>query len=164
MVGKTVWDEPRTKTLDEICADMSSGASDVGAEYALGYINGLRDCGALGEEEACLWRSRASAAYFEHRPDGGRVRLALMREKTVFLPELMASAYDGDGAEVECCEAAPGNLAYACAECGCTLAGGEDGWFDEKRGDHGGIAYRPRFNFCPECGRMVERRWQPQPK
>ena len=31
-------------------------------------------------------------------------------------------------------------------------------------GDHGGIAYRPRFNFCPECGRMVERRWQPQPK
>lgn len=97
MVGKTIWDEPRTKTLDEICADMSSGASDVGAE-------------------------------------------------------------------VECCEAAPGNLAYACAECGCTLAGGEDGWFDEKRGDHGGIAYRPRFNFCPECGRMVERRWQPQSK
>lgn len=164
MPARSIWDEPRTKTLDEICADMSSGASDVGAEYALGYINGLRDCGALGEEEACLWRSNAAAAYFGHRPDGGRIRLALMREKTSFLPELMASACDGDGNEVECCEAAPGNLAYACVECGCTLAGGEGGWFDEERGIHGGLAYSPRFGFCPGCGREVERSWRQRSK
>lgn len=30
-----------------------------------------------------------------------------------------------------------------------------DGWFDEEKGPHGGIVYKPRFNFCPKCGSKV---------
>lgn len=53
----------------------------------------------------------------------------------------------------------------SCDECGYTMMVGDDGWFDgwdeitewteEDGSEHKGYVLKPRFKFCPNCGREV---------
>lgn len=74
-----------------------------------------------------------------------------------YIPDVMHSYYDEDDNEIDTDEADPDGCHCSCNHCGYTMMTGELGWFDEHKGEHGGIVYVPRFKHCPECGRKVER-------
>ena len=54
----------------------------------------------------------------------------------------------------------------SCDKCGFPMMVGEEGWFDgwdeitewteEDGSEHKGYVLKPRFKFCPKCGRHVE--------
>lgn len=70
-------------------------------------------------------------------------------------PEFMHSYWDGDDEEHETDEGDPDGCCCICDQCGFEMMTGEDGWFYETEGPHGGLLYEPKFNFCPGCGRRV---------
>lgn len=66
-----------------------------------------------------------------------------------FIPEETEEIIDGSG-EVEGTEPAYGCDGFDCSECGYPMLSDPDnGWFDAEDG------YRPKFNFCPNCGARV---------
>lgn len=70
-------------------------------------------------------------------------------------PEFMHSYWDGDDEEHETDEGDPDGCCCICDQCGFEMMTGDEGWFDETEGPHGGLLYEPKFNFCPNCGRKV---------
>lgn len=71
-----------------------------------------------------------------------------------YLPEEGVSWWDEDDNEHEEPRLGEEYCSCFCSECGYPMLGGETGWFDYERGEHG---YRPvpRFEYCPNCGRRV---------
>ena len=66
--------------------------------------------------------------------------------------------YEENSASDECSSA-------SCDKCGYTMMVGEEGWFDgwdeitewteEDGSEHKGYILKPRFKFCPNCGKVV---------
>ena len=81
----------------------------------------------------------------------------LQGETCRYIPDVMHTYYDEDDVEHDADEADPDGCLCSCDKCGNPMLTGEIGWFDESTGEHGGIVYIPRFSFCPECGRKVEK-------
>lgn len=70
-----------------------------------------------------------------------------------FIPENIHWYFDENDNEIETEEGHPdGSMECSCSKCGYPMLSDEGGWFDEEEGPHGGIVYKPRFNFCPNCG------------
>lgn len=67
--------------------------------------------------------------------------------------------YEEDSASYECGSA-------SCDKCGSPMMVGDDGWFDgwdeitewteEDGSEHKGYVLKPRFKFCPKCGKRIE--------
>lgn len=67
--------------------------------------------------------------------------------------------YEEDSASDECCSA-------SCDKCGHTMMVGDEGWFDgwdeitewteEDGSEHKGYVLKPRFKYCPNCGKRIK--------
>lgn len=75
--------------------------------------------------------------------------------KCHYKPDSIQVAFDEDDNEIETDEAYSDGCDYSCSICGYTMLGGEIGWFEETEGKYGGWNYKPRFNYCPNCGAEV---------
>ncbi len=76
-----------------------------------------------------------------------------MSEETCrYEPDAWYRYYDEADNEFITREADPGCV-YECSACRYVMM---NDWFDEEPGPLGGYVYRPRFEFCPNCGRKVE--------
>lgn len=80
-----------------------------------------------------------------------------------YLPDEHIRLWDENDVEWECIAAEDMDGSNcSCSECGYTMMGGCYGWFDyEDVNSPNGIIRSmvpvPRFNYCPNCGRKVER-------
>lgn len=73
-----------------------------------------------------------------------------------YFPDEYQTAFDEKDEEIETGEAFCDGCDYSCDNCGFTMLGGDEGgWFKETPGEYGGWNYRPRFNYCPNCGAKV---------
>lgn len=73
-----------------------------------------------------------------------------------YFPDVTNTAFDENDNEIETGEAHPDGCDYSCSNCGNMMLGGDEGgWFDETEGEYGGWDYKPRFNYCPNCGAKV---------
>lgn len=75
-----------------------------------------------------------------------------------YFPDEYQTAFDENDEEIETGEACADRCEYSCDVCGYTMLGGDEGgWFEETTGEYGGWNYKPRFDYCPNCGaRVVE--------
>lgn len=80
-----------------------------------------------------------------------------------YLPDEHRNIWDKDDIEWECEEAECFDGSdCSCSECGYTMMGVDDGWFDYEDTDSPnglieGCVPVPLFKFCPNCGARVER-------
>lgn len=70
-----------------------------------------------------------------------------------FVPEIQWTYLDDDDIEHDTDEGSPFDDGGACDcdKCGWPMMTGDCGWFEELEGPHGGIIYKPNFNYCPNC-------------
>lgn len=72
-----------------------------------------------------------------------------------FEADIINTAWDEDGNEIETGEVAAGADMY-CGNCGYPMMRDDyNGWWDEEPGPYGGWFLTPRFNCCPKCGCKV---------
>lgn len=123
-------------------------------DISLGYVLDGRHYGTgIG-----IGKLPEAFAVREHVEDGECVETLYVPERTChYFPDEWQSAFDENDEEIETGETFADGCDYSCDICGFTMLGGEDGgWFDETPGEYGGWNYKPRFNFCPNCGAKVE--------
>lgn len=73
-----------------------------------------------------------------------------------YFPDEYQTAFDENDEEIETGEACADVCDYSCDVCGYTMLGGDEGgWFEETPGEYGGWNYKPRFDYCPNCGARV---------
>lgn len=119
------------------------------------------------ERRELTWYPQACGAYEaqylrdleECVPDGDSLFTVLAdlidRETCTFRPDTYHPWFDDDDVEHETDCADEDYCFCQCSNCGDSMLGGPDGWFDESPGEHGGYVLKPRFSYCPHCGAMV---------